>query len=415
MPLGSFRLNSISLPPSTPAVEYHILYTDTTDPSDAWYNFSVDSSGNYLAYYFDKILKFTSSGTVSWQKSISSGVFARVGGIDSSGNFLFVGDGPTSIELNGSTGSVSSTYSRTTTSGDHYLDNNAGIMSSSNNFYTGISGNDSNYRTIHSILRISDSNVIARFRWAVEYGSYTQSGGFRSMATAGSDDLYFTKYEGYNGRYYIVKYTGTSHQWSKRLSWSSSPTDRAHGISVGANGYVYGAGQTGYIWCLNSSQAREWEYSITGITTFDQQWSSTVDSSSNVYYFGKDGSGYGYILKLNSSGTQQWARRIYIGGNLGEFRVKIVNDIMYLSGRSSINGSNSNWIMKLPTDGTLTGNYGPSNVFQYSSTTITMTSINHMTVEAFTPILNDSQITLSTGSASSTFTNSSFNFAKVTI
>jgi hypothetical protein len=144
----------------------------------------------------------------------------------------------------------------------------------------------------------------------------------------------------------------------------------------------------------------------------DTSWSSSVDSSNNVYYYGRDASNYGYILKLDASGTQQWCRRIYVGGTLSNFRVRIVSNVMYVSGRGSVSGSGtSNFLMRLPTDGTLTGNYGPSNSFQYSNFTMTLTSVNNLTITTPTVYLNEGQVTYTTASLVPTVNNTTFNFA----
>lgn len=77
----------------------------------------------------------------------------------------------------------------------------------------------------------------------------------------------------------------------------------------------------------------------------------SLDSSGNVYVLGAyTVGGYLLLLKYNSSGTIQWAR--YISGVFGA-SLEVKGSAMYISASSS----STQFVLKLPTDGSKTGTY----------------------------------------------------------
>jgi 6-phosphogluconolactonase (cycloisomerase 2 family) len=183
-------------------------------------------------------------------------------------------------------------------------------------------------------------------------------------------------------------------------------------VAVGTDGSVYG-GSTGAqakIWKMDSSQARAWEYQLSVAINL-QTDCIQIDSSNNIYCYGRSGQ-TGYIFKIDSSGTLQWTRTLTTNGSLDVFRVRIINDIMYVFGNGYVSGSSTGgFIMKLPTDGTKTGTYGN---FVYSTYSASLTSINEMTVNAFTPAIDSATLGNFNSSTTPSISYSSPGFSTLT-
>ena len=80
-------------------------------------------------------------------------------------------------------------------------------------------------------------------------------------------------------------------------------------------GYIPGSGASGFVAKHDTSLAFTWIYEFTSVTAFK---GIALDSSGNVYAVGyKNGASYtstAIIIKLNSSGTLQWAREFSASG-----------------------------------------------------------------------------------------------------
>jgi hypothetical protein len=93
------------------------------------------------------------------------------------------------------------------------------------------------------------------------------------------------------------------------------------------------------------------------------------------------------------------------------FKVRIINDIMYVFGLGYVTGDVGGYIMKLPTDGTKTGTYGN---FVYSSVSASLTSINEMTITAITPTIDGGTIGNYNSSTTASLTYGSPGFSTLT-
>jgi hypothetical protein len=109
-----------------------------------------------------------------------------------------------------------------------------------------------------------------------------------------------------------------------------------------------------------------------------------VDSNDDIIVVGysrnSGGTDYaqaqGHIIKFNSSGTEQWQRRFRVGNGstyyLAFTDVTVdANDNIIMTAYTNNNDSNTKpLILKIPSDGSLTGTYG-DYVFESSSVPIT--------------------------------------------
>jgi hypothetical protein len=428
MPLGSFKLNSISKIQITEE-EYWIIHGVA---SEGWADFNIDSTGNIIAGagYTYNHAKITTTGAVTWIKTNSSN--ASTISCKSNGDIFLIlattmsgQQGPAAWELASSNGSQNWMTARTHNQfgAGSVTTNNSCPTDSNGKTYVGWKQLDNSARYMLMWLEYDDSGNLTHRRWGTQVGSYSNNGSITSISVDASDNYYLSVDDqgSPNDGTYLTKFNSSStHQWTVKLTWSTAPLKRLNSTKANSSGEVYGA-SGGRLWKLTSSQTRDWEYStnITGLG-FQTDSAVEVDSEGNAYFFGT-ASSIGYIFKINSAGTQQWCRRLRMNSSgatdsVSRFKCKIVNDQMYLYGFGKIsNGDEVSFVIKVPTDGSKTGNYGTSNSFVYENFTMTLTSINHMTVTSFTPTFNNSMGSFTTRTYTNTLTNGSLTNTKVTI
>jgi hypothetical protein len=177
---------------------------------------------------------------------------------------------------------------------------------------------------------------------------------------------------------------------------------RANDIAVDGSGNIYAVGTlqnasttTPAIYKYNSSGTLQWA-KILGTASGGFN-GVAIDSSNNVYACGNIG-GIAVIASYDGSGNINW-QRTFNGGVSEAFQSASIdsNGDLCLTGNTASDGQGSNdiFIVKLPSDGSLTGTYGN---FTYAvSTYINGTG----TVSAFSP-------SITTYSQSVTVANSSF-------
>ena len=301
------------------------------------------------------LMKYNSSGTLQWTRSVGSGYldYCRAMAIDGSNNIYLLGQSParTAAQV-----------------GSSWMDMCLVKYNSSGTFQTSYyHGDNGSYSS----------------GWSVDTDS---SGNYYIMG-------YLTGY-GTTG-IYVAKFNSShSPQWRRHLNTSSNNTSGQGGIAVDSSGnsYICGdtnSGSTGprdiYITKLNSNGTTSWQR-LLGI-----QYRSlygrdvTVDNSGNVYIIGKGSVDYqsasGYtstmdtiiIAKYNNSGSIQWKR--YFGVMIvptepGQYTdVEMGHSItvdpsgknLYISGKTKNGnigyGDDDCLFAKLPADGSLTGEY----------------------------------------------------------
>jgi len=390
MPIGAFKLTTISRAASAAAESYFILYSTSISSSDL-YDLNIDADGRFLINVgMNRIAKITNTGTITWQKEPSiQPVFVA---LKNNGEATFFSTGASTgrfafWEIANSNGAENYKTDRThSTFNGIEINNGSATIDSAHSAFFGFKQRDASQNYMNLIIKVDDSGSFSFTRWGRTSGSYDNAGaGPAHLARDNSNNIYARIVD---TNYYLAKFNNSlTHQWTKQLSWSANPTvNRFARVAVGSDGSVYGGGTASQakIWKLDSSQARAWEYQLSVVINL-QPDCIEIDSANNIYVYGRDGQ-TGYIFKIDSSGTLQWTRTLTTNGRLDGLRVRIINDIMYVIGNGYVSGEDmGGFIMKLPTDGTKTGTYGN---FVYSTYSGSLTSINEMTVTAITPTIN---------------------------
>lgn len=212
------------------------------------------------------------------------------------------------------------------------------------------------------------------------------------LAMDSSGGCYYVGQSRYNGHnsamigYWrnAATYADTSPNWHKNLKRDNTTNTQCEfykcAVDSGDNVIAVGKINLGGAWnCMiqkyNSSGTLQWEDTLGG--GFPTNFASVaVDSDDNIYVGGwsertEHGVSGGYtipssntITKYNSSGTLQWMRVFSMDGGTeatGAKSIKVVGDVIYcgLVERCTEFPSNNNaaFILKVPTDGSLTGAY----------------------------------------------------------
>lgn len=118
----------------------------------------------------------------------------------------------------------------------------------------------------------------------------------------------------------IVKYSGTTLQWQRRLYGPTTTTDNGYGVTLDASdnvivvGDAAGVGTAGcaVVAKYNYSGTLQWQRTLDGAQA-ETLYGVVTDSSGNVYVVGQSnaaGIGRALIAKYNSSGAIQWQRTL---------------------------------------------------------------------------------------------------------
>jgi uncharacterized delta-60 repeat protein len=356
----------------------NLQWQKTLDASDTdqGYDITVDSSGNIYVSGFTNaatvlyellVVKYNSSGTIQWQKTLSG----------ASGSY----DAGVSI--------------KTDTSGNVYVFG-----------YTGASN-------VEQFLAVK-YNSAGTVQWQRSLGGATSDYG-QGVAVDSSANVYVVGATDVSGNYDIqlAKYdTSGTIQWQRKLTGSGSAQDLGYAIAVdsSSNVYICGVSNSG----IGTNDIQLAKYDTSGTIQWQRRLGSTggdeygrsiaVDSSANVYICGETGAGRIQIAKYDTSGTLQWQRDLYNNSSNAGNGITVDNlGNFYIVGVSYY-GSNVGFITaKLPTDGTMTGTYGGYTyaVSTLTSATTTLTAATS-TLTTGTPSLTSATSTLTPGTGSFT-------------
>jgi uncharacterized delta-60 repeat protein len=336
--------------------------------SEALYGIAVDSLDNVVAIGETSstgagsrdflIVKYNSSGTLQWAKSLGSAT-NDVGynvHVDSADNILLTGyqqDGGQKIVL--------------------YRLSSAGVKLRERKAYFG------------------EGYAVGRN----SAGRYVIAG--QEFPTSGSKNALLIQYDIYDDI-----------GWQRKLS--SGSDDIWRDLAIDASDNIFVVGNTGLpdyqsamlIAKYNSSGTLQWSRTLGG-TGYEEGFGIALDSAGDVVIVGQttaQGQGqYDFVIaKYNSSGALQWQR--LLGGTSsdeGRGLALDAEDNIILVGNSGSGSDYSSEVMvaRLPSDGSLTGTYGP---FTYQASTLTdaagtLTSAASSLTEGST-----SDLTLSTAS-----------------
>ena len=392
-----------------------------TSPTDN--NFArtvVDSSGNIylssqLASTIAGLIKLNAAGVVQWQRNFSVG--GSIDGntvtwpglaLDSSDNVYMCmpvdASGPKALGIlvkYNSSGTLQWQRALNDTVNSNYGYAYSITIDSSNNIYVGGYTQVSS-RTGAYLAQYNTSGVIQSQRVFYNPGSATPSlNGFRSVSLDSSGNIYGASYgssasQGLDN--YVFKFTSAgSLTWQRGFGQSGlNRTDVCYSTVVDTSGNLYVGAEyisSPYYAVLvkyNTSGVFQWS---SGVANGNRFYGLALDSSGNVYGVGIGQSPASQacwlIVKFNSAGTVQWQRRLYAAGASWVFGITVTGTTMYVSGyiRNSSNTANIGLLMKLPTDGTLTGTYtigGVSCTYDNPSYATSSGMLSGFTPTAFT-------------------------------
>ena len=203
--------------------------------------------------------------------------------------------------------------------------------------------------------------------------------------------------------------------WQKEITASpfGSPADMALDSSgnIYLCGFVYdwSVGPVPQIYKLNSSGVIQWQKKISG-------WSYarciTPDSSGNVYIGGQY-SNNAWLMKLDSSGSTVWQREID-GIKSGAQNQEVIFRAIKLNSKGDIilsgwtgvtdaGGNKNTFLMKYPSDGSITGTFGGVWVISSLSDTVSNTSfgITASNLSKNSPTITDTDSNALTDAATS--------------
>jgi hypothetical protein len=365
-----------------------ILWQRRVTDAIVGYKIAIDSSDNtyYCGTDFSSsgnngilILKYNSSGTLQWQRNLGS--FQSIGsavGCDSSDNIYVFGRS----NANGS-------------------------------YFDGIVAKYNSSGTIQWQRRLSPSTNNPFY---VEGGSVDSSGNSYIVGSSSSNRAIIAKYNS----------SGTI-QWQKQLYYDYGGASNANftkSMTVDSSGNIY----VGVSWSLFDSQYRNIvKYNSSGTLVWQKQLSTTsgnpvyhgnmtTDSSGNLYATFGESSDMPFFIKFDSSGNIIFMRKVSFdnGSNGGGGSIFISNagDI-YFAVNSSIYGVNQGRVelLKVPGDGSKTGSwtidgrsytYSAKTGVSFSNSSLTNSAStiytdNSSSLSTSTPTLTESSTSLTTG------------------
>lgn len=360
--------------------------------------YKLDSSGNTLA------CRFISS---------NGGGNANALNVDGSGN-IYVAEydntGPQTVKLNSSF-----TYQAAYQNNASSYFSAASIDPSGNTYGLFISGSSPYFFRVvkwDSSGVVTFSRDIANFFYPYANTiAYDSSG---NTYIAGASTNFST---GYRGVLIKLSTTGTT-TWYLEYSPTTAVTF-LYGVAVNSSGDVYSVGSTtsdsgnydAYVHKVNSSGSQQWKKRLTNGSTTTQYLSVALDSSGNVYAAGSTG-GAGMVVKYDSSGNLQWQRSITASSGNASFNNIAIdsNNDLYLAGTLSAapTGANTPLAMKVKSDGSGTGAYvfgSYTLTYAASSYTDTTSGVSSSSVSYSNSSIST---TASSGSSSITAQNNTF-------
>lgn len=313
------------------------------------------------------VTKFSSNGTYEWSKYMtvpigSSGAQYQAGAVSPNGNIIAVGHYYTNTQYRTMVSGFTSSGTTVFNSGAYGTDEvtygvrlTGLVVDGSNNIY--VTGQNTG---------VSQAGIT--YGWYAEYSSNgSRTGSYRYAITGGDTTALYGLASGIATGSYGY---GASTAFATNFGWAvailnKSSTDKVRLFMCASDnlGYKYVAGDVGN-------------------TPYDHTF---------------------FIAKFSSSGTLQWQRKITYNGGASATPISGIsfdskND-MYISGRGMI--------ARLPSDGSLTGTYGP---WTYSATDYTVStktgSLSSLSVNTGGSLINNSiTLTQSTPTLTNTVTN----------
>ena len=391
----------------------------------------VDSSGNvYSAFYFDDssgnseklagLLKTNSEGVLQWAMGYTSTstTVSNVGfDVSSAGNiFYHIRQGNTYIEhqLLATDGTTTSWMkSLGADPNDNITGDIACRIGDSGGYYiTGTDKDNIGSYSKFALFKLDGSGDIDWSRALYQSsGNRTLAG--RSFGIDSSENTYHSLNYSLGAPSYMISSTIAKYnssgtiQWKQEYSIGSSSTNwdlidlkgavcDSSGNSYGFGRYVQDSlfsGSRGILIKTNSSGTVQWVKQVPKDGDGyggELERSAGIDSSGNIYLtttgrYNSDRTSI-VIHKINSSGVAQWSRELYYNAAAESmawgFCSVDSNDNLYVTGYVSVSSVSRVYLLKVPTDGTGTGDYG--NVTWATTTTTSISDVANGTGYATT-------------------------------
>jgi len=394
----SFILLGILNSAAGSAIKYWITsLTETSARPVLGRGIAIDSGGNSLVCGthststapFMSVIKQDPAGAVLWQRRF--GTTGQIGvegvAVDSSDNVYILGF----TEQQGA-GSADFALAKYNSAGTLQWQRNLGGTSSDLGYGVAVDSSDNVYITGNesstdgsSDIFLAKYNSAGTIQWQRGLGGASGSNNSFAIAIDSSNNAYLAGNTNLQGAGstdgVIAKYNSSGTiQWQRIIGGAG--TEQLNAIAVDSSSNVY---VTGYSYDdpnlkvmlvkYNSAGTLQWQ-KVLGVN--DYGWAVTTDSTGNVYVSGQTGS-FGnenfLIAKYNSSGTIQWQRKF---GNSNEAKsyaiaVDTENDLYIFGQAHGISGSQDDMLLvKLPSDGSLTGTYDlDGDTMTYATTSLT--------------------------------------------
>lgn len=431
MPLGSFRLNTIGKNAAgTESYWFNIMSASSGD--DRSLRSVVDSTGNvyvvgqYTANERGLIYKFNSNGTIQWQKEMAANYVLRDIAVDSTDGVYVCGGNesaspvkPWLAKINSADGTL--TWQKTHTSDLAFTNQFNGIeIDTSGNINLCGRNNNSSGNYLGTMVRYTTAGVKGvSFSHAVtsaniEFFGICQSGStitsFRSVGYYSSGSFNYAilcnrSTSSASTGYYFSRLSNTlaSSTNNRFTRCVYDPSSQGY-YAVG--GTYEGAAKVVIIKMPSgTNNTITWARHLS-VPTYAT--GVTIDSIGNIYVT-YNNSNIGYIVKFNSSGTIQWTKSITTSsGYIILNGIKWLNNSLYITGETTVNGVIDSTLWKVPDDGTKTGTYGSFTYATDSNPTVTsysptLTAITQ-TLASRTNITSDTAITGASTTMTSTTT-----------
>ena len=316
------------------------------------------------------ISKFDSTGALQFQKLFGHGGMNHGNGIalDSSGNIYTCGD----HESNGYRPTLAKFTSAGARSTSHQINNNGEfttlkVTSNGTRYLAGnIEGTNWPFNANSRqgfILKVLPN--ASEDWWRLFYNGNTNVTitPQKSFAIDSSENIYACFKTANHNRLALIKYTSSGNQtWQRRITGDSGKVLEQEGLAIDGSGNVFICGnenhnQDGiydaYMTKFNSSGTQQWSRKIHDIFAK----SCETDSSGNVYMVGLDVDQNMIIVKWNSSGTLQFQQKISSNRSERFHEIAIDSDgNLYCTGYSEkLNTKAHVVLVKLPGDGSVLG------------------------------------------------------------
>jgi hypothetical protein len=340
---------------------------------------SIDTTGAVYSAGGVRLIKYSASGSVVYQVSMSPNVSFVIG--DGVGN-CYVLDNTTSYAILKIDSSGVVTFSRT------YSEANAPPTFQYKSLFFDTAGAVfALWATSLGTANVTKITTAGALTWQKSINIPTSAAATVPIGGGAdaSNNVYFACYgTDYSSQIFTVakfNSVGTL-QWQRDIQEATSGISSIFSVADSA-GNVY-VSSTTRICKLNTSGTLQWQREISSPFGALIIYCAVADGTTgDIYVGGLVSTGFvvwGYVAKINSAGTLQWAR--VINKNVPAFNDYQVLGIS-LQGSSTLSllmyggGVGTSVTIKIPSDGSKTGTYGS---YQITADTSTMTVITAFTV-----------------------------------